>query len=533
MVLAVAFLSYAWILDLPLTAVDTIPTIAASRIGTTHDLPDLLIRELRGGAGGDFSYYRPLTLCTYSVNYLISGWDPFGFQLMDLLLHAVAVACVFWMARIAFDRGRWQASLVAALFGLHSAAIEVVPAISRREEPILVIGFSLALVGSRLLPSRAGWWTALVGSLIAVTSVERGLVVPAVVGLYLLLCRPAPEGFAATFRRAVIGALPSLAVALAFFGLRGALFGTHEIRFDARNLIRTPYEFFLSVVYPQQIIDLRLPRSPIAVGLGGASFLGVSALLVWSFWRSRERSLHAFVIGFVAAYCLLFAVAGQRHPWYTYTAIPAFALSLVALASEAFEGAREHRAAVRSWLLLALCGALALPIVISSPVFRDYPAWRIAGRLGETFTAELKMTAESLPPEVLPVIVNVPSSYRESSSEYLVTRSAAILWPRSVMAWCRVHGVAREIAYLGSADFVGSVTVPETEFSSPAAVRIYFPTGGSQYFDPEQMYPSRSLSPGAAGREFPWPPPNLGAGRPELFVFDGERISALVPPGPV
>jgi len=531
MVLALAFLSYAWVLALPLTAIDTIPTIAASRIQAIRDLPDLLIRELRGGAGGDFSYYRPLTLCTYSVNYLISGWDPFGFHLLDLLLHALAVASVFWMARIAFDRGRWQASLVAALFGLHAAAIEVVPAVSRREEPILVIGFSVALLGARLLPSRAGFWTVLAGSLIAVTSVERGLVVPAVVGLHILLRRPAPAGLAAGLRRAVIWSLPSLAVALAFFGVRAALFGTHEIRYDQGNLVRTPYEFFLSIVYPQQLIELQIPRAPIAAALGGVIVLGVAALLLWTFWRSRDRSLHAFVIGFGAAYCLLFAIAGQRHPWYTYTAVPAFALSLVALATEAFAARQGRHAAVRSWLLLALCGVLALPIVISSPVFRDYPAWRIAGQLGGRFTAELERTAASLPSEVLPVIVNLPSSYRESSSEYLVTRSAAILWPRSVLVWCKLHDVAREIAFVGAADFVGSVTVPETEFPSQAAVRIFFPPGGSQYIDPEQAYPSKTLSPGAAGREFAWPPPSLGPGRPELFVFDGERLRPLVLPG--
>jgi len=526
-VLALAFISYAWVLDLPLTAVDTIPTIAAARVSALADLPDLLIRELRGGAGGGFSYYRPLTLCTYSLNYLLSGWKPFGYHLTDLLLHALAAASVFWMARVAFDRGRRQALLVAALFALHPAGIEVVPAISRREEPILVIGFALALVGARALPSRSGWWGVVAGSVIAVTSVERGLVVPAVVGLYVLLRRPAPGGIVASLGRAGLWTLPSLGVALGFFGLRGALFGTHEIRYAPANLVRTPYEFLLSAVYPQQPLDLHLPRSLIGVALGGACLLGVAALLVWNLWRGRDRSLHAFAIAAAAAYCLLFAVAGQRHPWYTYTAIPAFALSLAALTAEALEAIRIRRAAVRAWLQLLACAAVAVPLVMSSPVLRDYPAWRIAGRLGETFTAELRRTLEGLPPEVVPVIVNLPSAYRESSSEYLVTRSAAILWPRSVLAWCRVQGLEREVAFLGAADLVGSVAAPQAEFSSPSALRIWFAPGGSQYFDPEQEYATRSLGPGAAGREFPYPPPGLGSGRPELFVFEGERLRPL------
>jgi hypothetical protein len=238
------------------------------------------------------------------------------------------------------------------------------------------------------------------------------------------------------------------------------------------------------------------------------------------------------MIAWAAAYCLLFAVAGQRHPWYTYTAIPAFALSLVALAAEALAAPRTRGGAVRSWFALLLCAALAVPLAISSPVLRDYPAWRVAGGLGEVFTAELRRTVDGLPSEVLPVIVNLPSSYRESTSEYLVTRSAAILWPRSVLAWCRVHGIAREIAFLGASELVGSVEVPEAELSSPSALRIYFAPGGSQYVDPEQAYVTRSLGLGAAGREFPYPPPNLGRGRPELFVFDGVRLRPLAPPGP-
>ena len=48
-VLLAAVVPYLWVLRLPLTAVDTIPTVEAARVVSFQEIPALLLRELRGG----------------------------------------------------------------------------------------------------------------------------------------------------------------------------------------------------------------------------------------------------------------------------------------------------------------------------------------------------------------------------------------------------------------------------------------------------------------------------------------------------
>lgn len=524
--LLLACLSYAWVLRLPLTAIDTIPTIAAAEVDSIAEVPGLFVRELRAGVGGGFAYYRPITLITYSLDLLLHGWDPLGYHVTDLILHALATLAVYWMARLAFGCGPGASLLVSLLFVLHSAAVEVVPAVARRQEPLLVAGMCLALIGAARLPVRSGWWLLVGGTLLAMGSVERGVIVAPVVFVFLLLRPGVREGFLGRLRQALIRSLPSFAVVLGFMAFRNLLYGTDEILFHPVNLLLTPYELLQVLVYPQQIIELRVPRTVPGLVGGGLLAAGTAAAGLWVLLRTRLRWLIAFVFLAVMGYGVLLGIAGQRHSWYTYSMVPVFSLLLVLLGLEAWRDLRRGKGRVGAAVQLVLCGAVLLPILISSPVVRDYPGWRVAGELGERFTAELQRVDRELPPGVALVIVNLPAHFMESNTDYLVTRSAAILWPRSVEVWSEIHGISRPTVLLGAAELVGSIDVPEVRFPDSGRVEIYFPNGGgANYVDPENTFEkSRSLFPRARGREFVWPPAAV-LGKPfRLFVFDGVRL---------
>jgi hypothetical protein len=524
--LLLACVSYAWVLRLPLTAIDTIPTIAAAEVDSIAEVPGLFVRELRAGVGGDFAYYRPITLITYSLDLLLHGWEPLGYHVTDLILHALATLSVYWMARLAFGCAPGPSLLVSLVFVLHSAAVEVVPAVARRQEPLLVTGLCLALIGAARLPARGGWWILVGGTALAMGSVERGVIVAPVVLVFLLLRPGVPGGVRGRLRQALLRSLPCFAVVLGFMAFRNLLYGTDEILFHPINLLLTPYELLRVLVYPQQIIELRVPRTiPGLVG-GGLLAAGTAAAGLWVLLRTRLRWLIAFVFLTVMGYGVLLGIAGQRHSWYTYSVVPVFGLLLVLLGLEAWGDLRRGKGRAGAAVQLALCGAVLLPILISSPVFRDYPGWRVAGELGERFTAELQRVDREVPPGVALVIVNLPAHYMESDHDYLVTRSAAILWPRSVEVWSELHGISRPVVLLGAAELVGSLDVPEVRFPARGRVEIYFPAGGApNYVDPENTFEkSHSLFPQAQGREFVWPPVDV-LGKPfRLFVFDGTRL---------
>lgn len=57
--------------------------------------------------------YRPLTVLTFKLNHFIDGTNPFGYHLVNIILHTI-VTCLFyvWCIRINFNK---EASLIAGL----------------------------------------------------------------------------------------------------------------------------------------------------------------------------------------------------------------------------------------------------------------------------------------------------------------------------------------------------------------------------------------------------------------------------------
>ncbi|MGI9432116.1 MAG: hypothetical protein ACR2PQ_07885, partial [Myxococcota bacterium] len=289
LVLVLAGASYAWVVALPLTGIDSIPTIAAAHVESVWELPSVLVRELRGGAQQGGAYYRPLTLLTYGVESLLWEWDARGYHATDLALHALAALAVFWMVRLAFGQSVPSALAVVAIFLLHPAVNEVVPAISRRQEPLLVIALAITLIGAARVPARHGLWLLLLGSLAAVSAVERGLVVPGIVFAYWLFQRPRTAGIETHLVRALLWTLPAFGVALGFYALRATLVGPGGVVFEAGRAARIFSQYLLQLIHPQQLFDLQAPAS----NLGTVAWLAVAGVAAagagWIFWRSERK----------------------------------------------------------------------------------------------------------------------------------------------------------------------------------------------------------------------------------------------------
>ena len=61
-------------------------------------LPALFISDiLPGPAAG--TYYRPLQMLSYGLDYQLWGLDPFGFHLTNLALHALCAVLFYRLAR--------------------------------------------------------------------------------------------------------------------------------------------------------------------------------------------------------------------------------------------------------------------------------------------------------------------------------------------------------------------------------------------------------------------------------------------------
>ena len=182
--------------------------------------------------------YRPLVVASFALNHRIGGPAPFGFHLVNLLLHA-------WVAWLVFRLGgdlsgspaaAWAASLLFAIHPVHTEA--VAPVVGRSE--LLSTGFALwavllhrraRVVGTRrfplLLAAGACYFAATL-------SKENALVLPALLVL-VDLAFPAQEAPAGKRRPAWGGYPVYLAVALLYLAIRASVLGA-VVRSDIRPL---------------------------------------------------------------------------------------------------------------------------------------------------------------------------------------------------------------------------------------------------------------------------------------------------------
>jgi tetratricopeptide (TPR) repeat protein len=118
---------------------------------------NVLIRSLRntpeifrttwwwGGAHRQSHEYRPLTVFSFAVNYFVNGLRPFGYRLMNVLLHALASVLLFYfLIRLGVER---RSGLAAALlFASHPVHTEVVNNVVGRAELLSAVFVFSALI---------------------------------------------------------------------------------------------------------------------------------------------------------------------------------------------------------------------------------------------------------------------------------------------------------------------------------------------------------------------------------------------------
>lgn len=90
--------------------------------------------------------YRPLLLSSYAFNYATTGGSPWGFHLFNVLLHAVNVVLLLYLA-IALGFAPLAAWAAAAVFAFHPIAVETVHYVSSRSEGLMAMGVLASLWG--------------------------------------------------------------------------------------------------------------------------------------------------------------------------------------------------------------------------------------------------------------------------------------------------------------------------------------------------------------------------------------------------
>ncbi len=268
------------------------------------------------GAQGVTNYYRPLMTFAYLIAYKIFGPLPFGFHLMNLVLHAAVVLLLFALTEQLFQ-DRLLSLITSGLFALHPIHTESVSWIAGITDLELSFFFLLTfLLYLRLVdPSRetAPSWPSYVPMLLAycltLLSKEQALVLPALAIVYEHFYRPdrATSQFRGKWRRY----LPLCLVAAAYIAFRRFALGgfapavwrpTLPWRGVLLNAVALIGSYLGKLIWPAHLAafyvfhESRSIRDPrVLAGLAG--LLVCAGLFIWLWRNARPLSFALLWMG--------------------------------------------------------------------------------------------------------------------------------------------------------------------------------------------------------------------------------------------
>jgi hypothetical protein len=262
------------------------------------------------------SGYRPITMTTFALNYLLGSDDAVGYHALNVVIHVINTLLVYAcslmiMGSLGVSRRKDAALVCALLFAAHPINTQPVNYISGRST-LFVGGFSLFSLMLYLRRERAGSafrrHGLLAGSLVAyacaLLSKEEAVALPGLLALYEV-CRTRFRIDKPFLRHAAVSILPFAVVTLAFLLLvvkvLGLIGDTPQARDTTENLLTQAKAFFVYLrllVFPAGLsIDHVLPAArslfePAALGSVCALFV----MLIGSLFLVRFAPIVPFGI---------------------------------------------------------------------------------------------------------------------------------------------------------------------------------------------------------------------------------------------
>ena len=298
--------------------------------------------------------YRPVTLLSYTINYIVFGPSPWGFHLVNLILYAL-LGWLIWLVSKRLFGSRLLAGLTAVLFLILPIHTEVVANISGRSE-ILALGFSL-LVFRELLQERISWWRAGLWALLAMGSKETAIAAAPLAALVVYLKE---RNFSRElFLKYLYPVLVMLGGAVLYFGARFLVLGQQAFMRAQTTIVENPLQFVATkervatafkvlTMYLQKIFwplnlcsDYSFNQIPVLKTFWNVEVLiGIVALMVFIlalvlFCRRQNAIFFAaaiFLFSFLPIANLVFptgTIAGERLMFYPSLGICLFAAWLI------------------------------------------------------------------------------------------------------------------------------------------------------------------------------------------------------------
>lgn len=151
-------------------------------------LPDIFTTSSGAGAGRIDNFYRPMQLFVYSIVYRLSGLNPFGYHLLNVLLHISNAVMLFLLVEKIFGE-RKPAFVAALLWVVHPVHTEAVTYMNGTADPLAMffaLGSFLLYIRFKETKTRAFAALSVALFMLALMSKETIIILPGLIALYEL-----------------------------------------------------------------------------------------------------------------------------------------------------------------------------------------------------------------------------------------------------------------------------------------------------------------------------------------------------------
>lgn len=163
-------------------------------IKSLGNIPVIFTTGYWSSVGPTGGLYRPLTMLSFLLEHSVAGLNPLHYHLDNLLLHLFCSVLAYLILRIILESDT-TAFFAALIFAVHPVHTEPVAWVSGRAELLSAfLGFLSAYIF--LAKPRKSLYTFLFSFtfFLSLLSKESSIVIPALLGIYLLLFAPPPDG---------------------------------------------------------------------------------------------------------------------------------------------------------------------------------------------------------------------------------------------------------------------------------------------------------------------------------------------------
>jgi protein O-mannosyl-transferase len=262
--------------------------------------------------------FRPLMFGSFALNWAIEGARPFGYHVLDLLLHAAVTLLLYLVLKKLLEstaHGALAAWVAALLFAVHPLHTEAVDSISARSE-LLAMAF---LLGAWLLHLSDRPVLALIAFLLALLSKESAIAFVA-----LVLAGDYARGKLKPIFRYVSVAGLAVAYTAVLWKAQGGKFGEKSVSFldnplahlpaslRILNALRISWKYLGLHVLPAALsCDYSYNAIPIYGNwrFGAAAALAILLVLALWLWALRTGKREWFLAG--AIYLFAFAATAN------------------------------------------------------------------------------------------------------------------------------------------------------------------------------------------------------------------------------